>query len=235
VTDLAPPPAKPRARVEKAPDLPVIAKDTREPDEEARDHPDAVFRPFIFGTCQRDTPHADRPRLVLPYERRKLDVGDYSIPGLEHLYAIERKSGPDLLGTLFGEGENSVGERAANLDRFRAELERAWKAGTELTIVCEASRGWLFAEASRRLDRYGRAFDPCAVVAILRGFAIDLGVETVWAGSKGAAEEEVGARLSRVWSQASGGKDAKKALKRGYAPPWLGALDGVEPAKVSPG
>ena len=44
---------------------------------------------------------------------------------------------------------------------------------------------------------------------------------------KGAAEEEVGARLVRVWGQATGGKDARKCVVRGYAPPWLSALGGV--------
>jgi hypothetical protein len=207
---------------------PVLVQDTREPAVEAGDVADAVFRPFVWGKCPRDTPYSERPRVVLPYMRHKLDVGDYSLPGLVHRVALERKSGPDLLATLFGDGVDSVGERAANLDRFRAEIERAYHAHYELfAIVCEASVGWLFTEASRRFKTYGKSFDPCAVRAILRGFAVDLACPTLWCGSKGAAEEEVGATLARVWEQASGGKAAKKAVGRGYAIPWLGALEGV--------
>lgn len=209
-------------------DLPTVICDTREPAVEAGDHPDALFRPFIFGPCPRDTPYDERPRLVLPTVRAKLDVGDYSLPGLEARVAIERKSGADLLGTLFGGGEDSCGERAANLDRFRAELERA-QGHDAFCIVCEADRRWVWAEARRRFERYGKSFDPMSVFNILRSFAVDLNVETVWCGSRGAAEEEVGARLVRVWEQATGGPAARKAAKRKYAIPWLGALDGVVP------
>lgn len=49
-------------------------------------------------------------------ERVKLDVGDYSIKGLESEVAIERKSPSDLFATL-GVGHS----------RFKAELERAQK------------------------------------------------------------------------------------------------------------
>jgi len=207
---------------------PTIVKDTREPDEAAGDIPAAVFRPFVWGPHKRDTPYVDRPRIVLPHARVKLDVGDYSLPGLEARVAIERKSGPDLLSTLFGESMDSCGERAPNLERFRAELERAYNAHYELfAIVCEASPEWLWREARRRFELYGKGFDPCAVRGILRSFAVDLACPTIWAGSKGAAEEEVGATLARIWEQATGGAAGKKAVKRGYAIPWLGALDGV--------
>ena len=47
-------------------------------------------------------------------ERKKLDVGDYSIKGYEDRIAIERKSLGDLFGTL-GSGHK----------RFKAELNRA--------------------------------------------------------------------------------------------------------------
>ena len=47
-------------------------------------------------------------------ERKKLDVGDYSIQGYENRIAIERKSLGDLFGTL-GSGHK----------RFKAELTRS--------------------------------------------------------------------------------------------------------------
>ncbi len=214
--------------------------DTREPHEEANDHPDAVFRPRVFAPGQpRDTPYADRLRLAVPVVRAKLDVGDYSLPGLETRIAIERKSGPDLLGTLFGDTTTALGERAAHLERFRAEIARAYVGRYELfAIVCEASVGWLFAEAARREERRqerllrglpaaARVFDPFAVLAILRSFEIDLACPTVWCGSKGLAELHVGETLARVWEQATGGPAAAKAEKRGHAVPWLRALKGA--------
>jgi hypothetical protein len=163
----------------------------------------------------------------VPTVRAKLDVGDYSLPGLEGMVALERKSGPDLLNTLFGENEDGLGEARHNIDRFRAELERAYAARYQLfAIVVEASTGWLFTEAQRRFDAYGKSFDPFAVLGILRGFAVDLGAPTIWCGSRGLAELEVGQTLARVWSQATGGTKARDAAKRGYAPPWLGVLEG---------
>ncbi|HET9951431.1 MAG TPA: hypothetical protein VFS09_06510 [Candidatus Eisenbacteria bacterium] len=212
----------------------IIAMDRREPSIEAGDHPDAVFRPCVFPPgIPRDTPYADRPRTVLPVERVTLGTGDYSLPGLEHLVALERKSGPDLLHTLFGEWEDSNGEMHPNLDRFRAELERA-QDFAYFKIVCEVDERWLFAEARRRFETYGKSFDPFSVLALLRGFDVDLGAPTIWTGSKGLAEIEVGSTLARVWSQATGGKDARKARERGYAPPWLGVLEGQVPAVEEP-
>ena len=49
----------------------------------------------------------------VPTERGTLDTGDYSVRGLEHLVAVERKSLPDLLGCVGRER-----------DRFKRELQR---------------------------------------------------------------------------------------------------------------
>ena len=201
-----------------------LIRDTREPAEEANDHPDSVFRPFVFATRKRDEPYADRKKIVLPCSRAKLDCGDYSIRGLETKVAIERKSGPDLLGTLFGETQTAEGERASNLDRFRRELERArgyWLFG----IVVETSIAWLYAEQRARIERYGKAFDATSAQSILLSFGVDLACPVWWAGSKSSAEWMVGVTLSRIWDQASGGKAAKKAEARGYRLPWAGSLE----------
>lgn len=218
----------------KTPDRPlVIVKDSREPDEEANDHPSSVFRPAIFASgIAKGTPYEDRPRLAVPVVRQGLSVGDYSLPGLETTVALERKSGPDLLSTLFGDaGLDSVGEAKHNLDRFRAELERAYVGHYQLfAIVTECSQGWLFTEAKRRQERYGKSFDPFAALGLLRSFAVDLACPTIWCGSKAMAELEVGETLKRVWSQATDGGKAMDARKRGYAIPWLGAV-GAEAAE----
>ena len=218
----------------------VLAQDTREPHPDAGDRDDALFRPFVFGPCAKDTPYADRPRIVLPYERRKLDVGDYSLVGLEHMVAIERKSGHDLLATLFGSpGNDALGEQMHNLDRFRAELERAVQ-GSYFAIVCEASEGWLFTEAKERFGRYGKSFDPFQAIALTRSFFVDLGIPTLWCGTRRLAELEVGASLARIWSQATGGEAARKAEKRGLTTakmPWLNVLvrKGAGPCSVCNG
>lgn len=222
--------------MKRPPERPVvIVKDTREPDEAAGDLPEAVFRPCVFAPgTPRDTPWNERPKVVLPVERRALRVGDYSLPGLEDVVAIERKSGRDLLATLFGEGRTTaLGEARSNQDRFRDELARA-RSMALFAIVCEASTGWLFTEARERWERFGKSFDPFHVLALLRSFAVDLGVPTIWAGSKGLAELEVGSTLARVWSQATGGEKARDARKRGYGSAWLGALEATCKTCLSP-
>lgn len=197
--------------------------DTREPALEKGDRADAIFRPSLFPPgIPRDTPWADRPRIALPTVRAHLDVGDYSMPGWEHRIVFERKSGADLLQTLFGEETDALGERAPNLERFRAEIARAQEARIEcFRIVCEVSVSWLFAEAERRSRTYGKGFDPFRVLEILDGFATEFDVETIWAGSKAMAEIRVGTRLRRAWEQGRPGKAAKKALARGSKRSWL--------------
>jgi len=161
----------------------VITVDTREPAVESGDHPDSVFRPRILAPgCPRGTPSAIRPRVEVPVVRAKLDVGDYSLPGLEHVVALERKSLRDLLGTLFGEaGVDSLGEARHNIDRFRVELERAYAARLQLfAIVVEGDPHGIRREARQRVERYGKSFDPDAVFSLLESFAVDLACPTLW-------------------------------------------------------
>lgn len=80
---------------------PVILIDTREQD------------PFTFAN--------------LPSEPGTLDTGDYSVRGLEHLVAVERKSLDDLLACVGRER-----------DRFKRELQRLRAYRFRLLIV-EAS------------------------------------------------------------------------------------------------
>lgn len=210
--------------------LPICIKDTREPDMDAGDAEDAVFSPCIFAPGQpRDLPFADRRRIALPYERRGLSEGDYAPKGLEGVVGIERKSGLDMLATCFGDsGLDSCGEQMANLDRFREEMRRVCAARYELfIIVSEESRGWYFTEAKRRWQRYGKAFDPFRLFDIIDSFLVDCGVPTLWCGSRGLAEVDVGRILVRAAGWAEGGKSwDSKAAERGYAPPWARVVRG---------
>lgn len=173
----------------KASELPTVICDTREPHEEAGDRPEAVFRPWVYAPgTPRDTPFRDRPRVYLPTVRRALDVGDYALDGVPGV-ALERKSGADLLSTLFGDaGLDSVGEAQHNIDRFRRELERA--RGYDLfAIVVEGDEGGVFREAQRRFERYGKAFDPEAVTGLLSSFFVDLRVPVLWCSWAFAMDE----------------------------------------------
>lgn len=67
-------------------------------------------QPFSFGDLRGD---AGRQLLTVPSLRRMLPSGDYSIDGHEDSIAIERKSLPDLFGSLGKERS-----------RFKREIER---------------------------------------------------------------------------------------------------------------
>lgn len=193
-------------------ELPVILQDTREPDEE-HDHPSALFSPWIWRGKQK---------VGLPIRRVKLDEGDYTVEGLERHVIIERKTLVDLLGTLFGETTNALGEAEKNLDRFHDELQRMRSYHLKC-IVVEASTHDLERLRTQK-DGWGREkrqFNPMAARALLTSFLVTYGVPTIWAGSREQAEHFVGSLLHYAWLQSRGGEAAEKARGRGSVAPWL--------------
>lgn len=64
----------------------------------------------------------------VPTVRKALKFGDYSLRGLEHWCAVERKSAADLAGTL-----------TSGLARFLREYDRAAKSGARLFLLAECS------------------------------------------------------------------------------------------------
>lgn len=99
-----------------------------------------------------------------------LATGDYSLPGLETLAAIERKSLADLVGCLTGER-----------DRFERELARL--SAFELrAVVVEAS--WSDLEAGR----YRSRMNPHAAAQSVLTFQVRHRVPFMFAGSREGAE-----------------------------------------------
>lgn len=82
-------------------------------------------RPYQFLYLCADAADG-RGQIIVLTETAKLNAGDYSLAGHEREFAIERKSFPDLFGTL-GSGR----------DRFERELERL-KTYKYAAIVVEA-------------------------------------------------------------------------------------------------
>ncbi len=202
-------------------DLPMILQDTREPDPD-HDAESALFWPMVY---QRASKAAAGHVEALPLSRVCLATGDYSLPGLEHLVAIERKTVPDLLGTLFGRTVDSVGEAKSNLDRFRGELERmrAMPAGSFRLIVIEGERRdiWTGKHRSR--------VSAVSIIGLIDSLFVDYNVPNVFAGDRAGAQLLVGTTLRRIWEQAHGdGEGFKKAIERGVAGhrPWLAQRTG---------
>lgn len=69
--------------------------------------------PWRFTDLRQRESHGGKIIIAPLVTGRHLHTGDYSIEGMEHLVAVERKSKTDLFGTL-GRGR----------DRFKRELER---------------------------------------------------------------------------------------------------------------
>lgn len=98
-----------------------------------------------------------------------LPCGDYALPGMETICAIERKSLDDLTGTL-----------SRGRDRFEAELLRA--RGFDLfAIVVEASLD----DVAKH--RYTSKMNPHSVLQSLFAYQCRYNVCTIWAGNRDGA------------------------------------------------
>jgi ERCC4-type nuclease len=191
----------------------VIIADTREPNpDDPNEKDEALFWPTVYrgGAV-----------IEVTVRRATLATGDYSLPGLEELVAIERKTLPDLIGTLFGSRKNSVGDGVSNQDRFRDEL------GRMADIRARDGRAFIVVEASREdvwRHRYQSRVMPVNVINAVDSFLVDYDIATVWAGDRAGAQLLVGTALARIWEQHRGVGDAyAKAVSRGRATllPWI--------------
>ncbi len=208
------------ASAPESPDLawPVVLQDTCEPNPEL-DAPTALFWPMVYVRARKGVPgHA----AGLPLERTNLETGDYSLPGQETLVSIERKTLGDLIGTLFGTGEDSNGNARPELLRFRAQLDRMRdmnRRGGYTRIVVEASLVDVYVHRYR-----SRRVLPVSVVNMMHSIDVDYGVPTIWAGNRDGAQLAVGTCLMRIAEQARGeGEAFVKAVERGCAAhlPWV--------------
>ncbi|MCH8968887.1 MAG: ERCC4 domain-containing protein [Planctomycetes bacterium] len=105
----------------------------------------------------------------LPTEPGTLSTGDYSIKGLTHLIAIERKSLPDLLGCVGRER-----------DRFKRELQRL-RAFRFRCLVVEAS----YADLER--GGWRSKIQPSHVLGALAAWMAQYALPVILAGDHQAA------------------------------------------------
>jgi DNA excision repair protein ERCC-4 len=110
----------------------------------------------------------------LESRRGTLLTGDYSIAGLENLFAIERKSIPDLVACCVG----------ANRERFERELHRL--RGFRFKRLLVVGR-----EDDIHLGRYHSSVNPRAIFATLSAFEIRYDVPVVFASTASLAAHRV--------------------------------------------
>jgi DNA excision repair protein ERCC-4 len=88
------------------------------------------LRPTVIVDTREQTPLTFSR---LPSRRGTLQSGDYSVAGLEHLFAIERKSIADLVGCCVGDGRERFERELHRLRGFR--FARLLIIGTEQDIT----------------------------------------------------------------------------------------------------
>lgn len=110
--------------------------------------------------------------LSLPMIRGTLATGDYSVQGLEHMIAIERKSLADLVGCV-----------GTSRERFEKEIQRLL-AHECRAIVVEA--GW----GALELGQWRSQVTPSAALGSVLGW-IAQGVPIIMAGSRESAARYV--------------------------------------------
>lgn len=116
-------------------------------------------------------------------ERRSLETGDYSIPGLEHLVTIERKSLGDAVGTVIHDWQ-----------RFRKQLHRM--AGMDAaTVVVEAALKDIL------LHKYESDANPLSVLGKMISMYLDHGVHVVYASDRECAEVEAASYLTLAYKK----------------------------------
>lgn len=92
----------------------------------------------------------------------KLDVGDYSVQGLEDRLFIERKSAQDLYGTLF-----------QGRERFERELERAREHKYKYLVIESTPFGFAqYMEWHHRMMQFNSAFSTLMIYAERYGLKI---------------------------------------------------------------
>jgi len=144
-----------------------------------------------------------------------LDTGDYSVAGLEHLIAVERKSTDDLLGCVGRERE-----------RFKRELQRL-RAYRFRLLVVEASAADLEAGLSG-LVPWRSTLKPAHVVGSLAAWTAQYGLPVWLAGDHAGAARFVERYLYQCARTLATEYESATGFLPGTEP--AGAWDGPETA-----
>lgn len=140
-------------------------------------------RPTIIIDTREQEPYRFRASATVEaVVHEKLDHGDYSIKGYEHLISIERKK--------------SVDEIAANLgrhrERFKSELERMQKSARRYIVIEDH---WSSIHNKKRFSKV----HPNAIFESIIAMAMKYNVHVYFAGSRKNAHRIVRSLLLRAW------------------------------------
>lgn len=149
-------------------------------------------RPAVEGMTiivdSREQAPWDFSRFDVPTVVQGLPTGDYSLAGLEHVVAIERKSPEDLLGCI-----------GRSRGRFERELERL--AGMRFAaVVCEEP--WVALTRGCHRSR----LRPESIVGTLLAWSVRLPIHWHFAPGRSSAEAIAFGLLRRCWLDHRDGK-----------------------------
>ena len=117
---------------------------------------------------------------------QRMETGDYTIAGYEDVFAIERKSIPDLVHTT-----------TWGRERFVDELERG-KDLLHFVVVVEG-----YPEGVERyINKSGRKCHPNAVLGSVRSWEQNHNTEFMWCGSASSAEYQAYHKLQSWYGTA---------------------------------
>jgi len=135
--------------------------------------------------------HADAAQqhrlLVVPTREVRLHTGDYSIEGLEDLITIERKTLPDLYGSLGKHGR----------ERFEAEHQRM-AAMAYAAVVVEADLATILARPPAESKLH-----PKSVLGTIASWSDRYGVHWWFVGGRRLSEIIVFRKLRTLWEHYS--------------------------------
>lgn len=112
----------------------------------------------------------------LPTTVARLETGDYTVDGFEDVFAIERKSIPDLVQSVTHGRKN-----------FEAEILRA-QSLSEWAIVIEGTPEDVTAFINDAKRLYGAKVHPNQVLGTVRSWNQYKGANFIWAGSRNDAK-----------------------------------------------
>jgi len=118
-----------------------------------------------------------------PVKVKKLDTGDYSIEGCEHLICLERKTLSDLIGSLFHDYE-----------RFKRELVRMKKIPNRYIVIEAVLR-------QADVHDYRSKVHPNSIVGRLLAIERDYGIHAIWATDSRTAQWVAGRIFKYFWKE----------------------------------
>lgn len=176
------------------------------------------FRILVDTREQTPLPFA---RLV-PTRRATLYPGDYTVEGLETLFAVERKSLADLVGTLVGHADLADGTRRNSRDRLVEELMAM--SGFKFKCVAVTSP-----RAAIEEHRYQSRIDPRNVVGMIASIEAWTGVPFKFFADADEAARWIAVEALHFWRQAHGLSTLRPKLRVGrLAPRTRTGLDGED-------